>query len=362
MSTRIGDNFDYKGKNPNFERDQFTTLIEMVECDETFLDNGHISYCVATGRHYVFDGSNENDVVLGKWRPIPTQEAQNCSVINDSILLIGTETSSGNTVVPVKYFEAVDTEMNAYSDNPVRNSVITKYVRDVSNKVDNFDNRIINNTNNIDSIQNNIQNIQSLIEKNKTDITQINDSITNINQTLEDNNNNIDNINDEIDLLKNNKVSVVNNNISVIESGSSGESVINIDSVLSLNNHILFIDNRTESIPESGVLYITIKHEYIRNIFNSPDLFNQGIRMIDIMIQSNSALDTVKFLIESIDDTPQSLQNDGFNLVDVGGIEFIYNIDEITAGSETKIPRILKFELNCIEYEDIKRVIFRYIK
>ena len=68
MSIQINNNFDYKGNQPNFERDQFETLELMRSADERSLDNGHISYCEETGKHYVFNENNAIDVETGKWR------------------------------------------------------------------------------------------------------------------------------------------------------------------------------------------------------------------------------------------------------------------------------------------------------
>lgn len=56
MSKIIGDNYSYKGKQPNFARDQFATKAEMNDFNPDFLDQGHISYCVEDDTHYKFNG------------------------------------------------------------------------------------------------------------------------------------------------------------------------------------------------------------------------------------------------------------------------------------------------------------------
>ena len=68
MAIQIGTNFEYKGESPNFERDQFETLKLMRSADERSLDEGHISYCIETGKHYVFNKNNTADDKTGKWR------------------------------------------------------------------------------------------------------------------------------------------------------------------------------------------------------------------------------------------------------------------------------------------------------
>ncbi len=57
MAIGVPDNFSYGGKKPNFERDQFTTLAEMLAYSPEFLDEGHISYCKEDGKHYKWTGT-----------------------------------------------------------------------------------------------------------------------------------------------------------------------------------------------------------------------------------------------------------------------------------------------------------------
>ena len=83
MSIQINNNFDYKGNQPNFERDQFETLELMRSADERSLDNGHISYCIETGKHYVFNENNDIDVETGKWRLLTENLYDDTQVNND---------------------------------------------------------------------------------------------------------------------------------------------------------------------------------------------------------------------------------------------------------------------------------------
>lgn len=41
---QVADNFNYRGKKPNFDRDSFDTLQDMKNYSENSLDDGHISY------------------------------------------------------------------------------------------------------------------------------------------------------------------------------------------------------------------------------------------------------------------------------------------------------------------------------
>ena len=68
MALGIGDNFSYKGKKPNFERDSFATKASMKAFSETDIDEGHIAFCKEDEKHYVFKSSNPVDSSVGKWR------------------------------------------------------------------------------------------------------------------------------------------------------------------------------------------------------------------------------------------------------------------------------------------------------
>ena len=68
MAIKIGSNFTFQGKQPNFERDRFATKAAMKAFPETSIDDGHLSYCAEDGNTYQFKSSNGVDNVTGKWR------------------------------------------------------------------------------------------------------------------------------------------------------------------------------------------------------------------------------------------------------------------------------------------------------
>ena len=68
MAIKIGSNFTFQGKQPNFERDRFATKATMKAFPETSIDDGHLSYCAEDGNTYQFKSSNSVDAVTGKWR------------------------------------------------------------------------------------------------------------------------------------------------------------------------------------------------------------------------------------------------------------------------------------------------------
>ena len=63
---QVVDNFNYRGKKPNFDRDSFDTLQDMKNYSENSLDDGHISYCKETNKHYKFNSNNQSDPTTGK--------------------------------------------------------------------------------------------------------------------------------------------------------------------------------------------------------------------------------------------------------------------------------------------------------
>lgn len=72
MAIKIGSNFTFQGKQPNFERDRFATKAAMKAFPETSIDDGHLSYCSEDGNTYQFKSSNSVDAVTGKWRLFKT--------------------------------------------------------------------------------------------------------------------------------------------------------------------------------------------------------------------------------------------------------------------------------------------------
>lgn len=64
---QVADNFNYRGKKPNFDRDSFDTLQDMKNYSENSLDDSHISYCKETSKHYKFNSNNQSDPTTGKW-------------------------------------------------------------------------------------------------------------------------------------------------------------------------------------------------------------------------------------------------------------------------------------------------------
>lgn len=67
--------FGYEGTQPNFKRDQYTTLAEMKAVVDT-IDEGHISYNLETKKHYVFRSTHEVNETTGKWEELNAEAEQ----------------------------------------------------------------------------------------------------------------------------------------------------------------------------------------------------------------------------------------------------------------------------------------------
>ena len=73
MAIKIGANFAYNGKLPNFERDSFETKAAMKAFDENSIDEGHLSYCKEDGNIYQYKSANSTDTTTGRWRLFKTK-------------------------------------------------------------------------------------------------------------------------------------------------------------------------------------------------------------------------------------------------------------------------------------------------
>ena len=62
--------FDYRGQLPNFSRDLFTTVADMVAFSENYLPDVFITQVVENGKTYKYQRSNIVDADLGKWREL----------------------------------------------------------------------------------------------------------------------------------------------------------------------------------------------------------------------------------------------------------------------------------------------------
>lgn len=109
MAIKIGSNFTFQGKQPNFERDRFATKAAMKAFPETSIDDGHLSYCAEDGNTYQFKSSNSIDTVTGKWRMFKADVDLSAYATKDSVAadlakkvnIRGTTISTGAAQAPI---------------------------------------------------------------------------------------------------------------------------------------------------------------------------------------------------------------------------------------------------------------------
>ena len=68
MALSFLDNVDYRGKKPNFTRDLFETIADMVAFSENYLPDVFIACNKEDGNLYIFNRNNTVDTTFGKWR------------------------------------------------------------------------------------------------------------------------------------------------------------------------------------------------------------------------------------------------------------------------------------------------------
>lgn len=116
MALLIGDNFNYQGQKPNFERDSFDTIAAMKAYPETSLDDGHLSYCKEDGKRYEYKSSNSVDPTIGKWREFESGGGLESVPVATNDVVGGFKT--GYTTSGKNYAVAIDDDSKAYVNVP----------------------------------------------------------------------------------------------------------------------------------------------------------------------------------------------------------------------------------------------------
>lgn len=163
MAISIGDNFGYRSAKPNFERDSFDTLADMASYPETGMDDGHISYCKETDKHYKFLKSNTIDASTGKWRVFSQDEIKiGSGLTKDSDNRVSVSLGTG------LYYSTNGSI--AVKEDVVRDISSEEVAKVVANAPEDYDT---------------LKEIAEYIASDKTNAAQINNSISNINKELE---------------------------------------------------------------------------------------------------------------------------------------------------------------------------------
>ncbi len=68
MAVALGDNLNYKGKKPDFVRQQYDTLEALTLVNDNQMPPMYLAYCLETQKVYLYNKNNEPDLILGKFR------------------------------------------------------------------------------------------------------------------------------------------------------------------------------------------------------------------------------------------------------------------------------------------------------
>lgn len=68
MAVALGDNLNYKGKKPDFVRQQYDTLEALTLVNDNQMPPMYIAYCLETQKVYLYNKNNDFDLILGRFR------------------------------------------------------------------------------------------------------------------------------------------------------------------------------------------------------------------------------------------------------------------------------------------------------
>ncbi len=69
----LSENFAYSGTSQNFDRDSYTTLAEMKAVKTKKMPSIFHATCEETGKLYIYNKTNTDDEILGKWREVGSE-------------------------------------------------------------------------------------------------------------------------------------------------------------------------------------------------------------------------------------------------------------------------------------------------
>ena len=102
--------FDYRGQLPNFSRDLFNTVADMVAFSENYLPEVFIAQVVEDGKTYKYQRSNIEDPDLGKWRVLEGGSADLTNYYNrtqtDDLLLNKVDAEIGKSLTTNDFTDA----------------------------------------------------------------------------------------------------------------------------------------------------------------------------------------------------------------------------------------------------------------
>ena len=200
---QIKSNFILRSKAPNFERDSYESLLAMRAVNPGHMDEGHISYCKETGKHYVFNMDNGFDKETGYFTLLTTGVSDNLPtgtieyIIYDTLVDMRddmeTDLQLGQTVycreTKSLYYYAFDPKYDAQDPNQIPFDEITGYFRGFEASLSDDDIKEIEDAiaemeSNYIKLEDSINNLEETVKGYDDDIKEMESSISKVEETV----------------------------------------------------------------------------------------------------------------------------------------------------------------------------------
>ena len=200
----LSENFTYSGTSQNFERDSYATLAEMKAVKAKRMPSIFHATCEETGKLYVYNKTNTDDEILGKWREVSSGSINggNADTVNNHTVnsdvpenAVFTDTVYDDTDIRAELAEKADAaaipnkvsdlnnDSNYQTAEQVNNIVTTEIAKVVSDAPENL-NTLKEMSDWIAGHENDASAMNSAISNNKTSIETLQTNVSNINASL----------------------------------------------------------------------------------------------------------------------------------------------------------------------------------
>ena len=201
----LSENFTYNGTSQNFERDSYATLAEMKAVKAKKMPSIFHATCEETGKLYIYNKTNTDDEILGKWREVSSGSINggNADTVNNHTVnsdvpenAVFTDTVYDDTDIRAELAEKADAaaipnkvsdlnnDSNYQTAEQVNNIVTTEIAKVVSDAPENL-NTLKEMSDWIAGHENDASAMNSAISNNKTSIETLQTNVSNINTSLD---------------------------------------------------------------------------------------------------------------------------------------------------------------------------------
>lgn len=134
MAVSVLDNFDYAGKKPNFARDLFDSIEEMVAYSENYLPEVFEANVRSTGKRYRYNVNNPDIEGLGRWREVSSGSsgASSYTELEDKPKINDVELSGDNSLEDLGIVQSDWAEEDETSHGYIKNKPSLSKVKSIS--------------------------------------------------------------------------------------------------------------------------------------------------------------------------------------------------------------------------------------